>query len=164
MSMRNTFLTIGKLLYEDKELLRLLHYPPENKGKGIKNPLDPLLKDIEQFDYDWKIRDELIVTKYKDDDLVEKAICRINVYPGQRISTGHNYTLASQDLIVDVFCHSNFDKDLRLLGISDRLNDILIGNRIAGVTKFKYERGGRLEAPNGYTGYRHFYSFEASKK
>jgi hypothetical protein len=163
MGMYDNLNDIVKTLYNDETLLRLLYYPPSNFST-IKDPLDDSLPNILDTDEDWSIRDERIIPRYKSMDLENNELCRINVYAGNRTSTNHNYQMANQDIIIDVFTHDFFERDIRSLRISDRLNEILIHTRTTGVTKIRYEEGRRIEAPNQYSGYRHFYSFESAKK
>lgn len=164
MGVRENFREILKVFRNNEELLRLLKYPPKNIAKNIKDPLDPTLPNILDIDQDWSIRDKLIIPKSKSDDLEGQAICRINVYAGERIPTSHNYQLANQDMIIDVFTHDSFEIDYRSLWISDKLNDLLVNNRVTGITKMKYGGGRKLDAPPTYTKYRHFYVFESVTK
>lgn len=164
MGMRDNLRDILNVFRHDEELLRLLHYLPKSIVNGIKDPLDKSLQNVLDADEDWSIRDNVIVPKYKSSDLEGIAICRINVYAGNREPTSHNYQLADQDLIIDVFTHDSYEKDYRSLWISDRLNQLLIDTRNTGVTKIKYGAGRRIDAPSEYSAYRHFYSFESAKR
>lgn len=164
MGMTENFQEILKVLRFDETLLRLLYYKPKDIKSGTKDPLDPSLPNILDIDEDWTIRDKVIIPMYKLDDLEGEAICRIHVYAGRRKPKANNYKLAIQDVIIDVLTHESFEKDYRSLRISDRLNELLINNRITGITKMSYGEGAKISVPDKYTGYRHFYSFESVKK
>lgn len=163
MGMYENLNDIVKLLYHDEELLRLLYYPPTNFS-NIPDPLDPSLQDMIDLDADWKIRLDRIMKTSKSDDLETNEICRIYVYAGRREPT-KNYHVADQEVVVDVLCHNDFENgDLRSLRISDRVNELLVLERVTGMGKMDYVGGNPINAPSNYSAFRHHYKFGSTKK
>jgi hypothetical protein len=166
MSMYKHINDIMKVLRFDETLLRLLHYPAENKAEGVLDPLDTKLpnlldKPIQEL---WEIRDKHILSVPKSDDLENEPICRVVVYAGKRRPT-KNYLFADQEIIVDVLCHMDFEQaDLRSMRISDQINELLCLERITGIGRIDYVNGGQMSCPNGYVGYRNVYDFGSPKK
>lgn len=165
MGMYDSLRDIVKVLRFDEILLRLLYYPPENLANNTPDPLSDTLQNILTLDVDWKIRDKRIMLIPKSDDLVTTPLCRIYVYAGRRIPTTSNYITANQQVIIDVLCHNDFEKDLRSMRIGDRLNELLVMERITGIGKTDYVGGGQINsAPSGYIGYTHAFEFASFKK
>ncbi|MGG3987521.1 hypothetical protein [Bacillus smithii] len=156
--------TIYKLFTNDETLLRLLYYPPKTTKQP--DPLSDTLPNILEMDTEekWNIIDNSIVLGSKSDDLETQSICRLYLYAGRRRSISYNYKIAHQEIIIDIFSHNSFEKDLRSMWISDRLNELLIENRLVGITKMDYVGGNPISAPSNYIGYRHIYEFEGAKK
>lgn len=155
MGMYDNLIDIVRLFHNDETLLRLLHYPPTNYN-DIADPLDNSLNNIMDIDDDWTIRDKVIMLAPKSDDLEDEPICRVYLYAGRRTPT-KNYLVANQEIIVDILCHSNYEKDLRSMRISDRINELLFDERITGMGKVDYVGGGQISAPSNYVGYSHRY-------
>lgn len=166
MGMYDNIRDVVKVFRFDEELNRLLYYPPENmfSDPPVLDPLDSSLPNVLELDEDWAIRDDTIMTIAKADDLENKALCRVYIYAGRRNPQSQNYAAAHQELIIDVLCHSEFEKDLRSMRISDRVNQLLVHERITGLGKMDYSQGSPISAPNNYIGYRHIYSFGATKR
>lgn len=166
MSIRNNMKTLLDLFRNDETLLRLLFYKPKSIVDNIPDPLSPSRSNILEKDEEelWQIRDEHIFPMYKDSDLKDIETCRIHVYAGNRVPTNHNYTLAEQDFVIDIFSHESYEKDYRLLWVTDRLNELLFNKRITGITKIKYDSGRILQSPSSYSAYRHVYTFESGSK
>lgn len=163
MGMFNNLKDIVKVFRFDEQLLRLLYYPPKDIVKNVKDPLDDSLPNVLDIDADWQIRDRRIMLIPKAEDLVEESLCRIYLYAGRRRPT-KNYQVASQEVIVDILCHNSFEKDLRSMKISDRINDLLVDESITGISKIDYVDGDIINAPADYVGYRHVYVFGSVKK
>lgn len=158
---------ILKLFRNDEDLLRLLYYAPQDLRIGQLNPLSSELDNILEKDEDelWAIRDEHISTALNGDDLSDKKLCRIYVYLGRRRPTNNNYTLAEQEIVVDILCHNDYQsKDQRTLRISDRINELLINERVTGIGKLRYVEGYEFNPPKDYAAYRHVYETTVSKK
>ncbi|MCM3110035.1 hypothetical protein [Lederbergia lenta] len=168
MGMYENMQDILKTLRFDEELLRLLHYKPENIATKTPDPLDSSIENIMDMDISkqWEIRDDKILLTPKDDDLLDKRICRIFVYFGDRNPERGKYLFASQSLIIDILCHSDFENgDMRSLRIGDRLNQLLVSEHIVGIWKMSYVRGRQIaRVPSQYVGFQHVYEFEAVKK
>ncbi|WP_299831222.1 hypothetical protein [uncultured Metabacillus sp.] len=161
MGMYENVNDIVKKFYHDDHLLRLLYYPPTNYST-ILDPLDPSLENVIDIDEEWSIRDERILLVPKTNDLEDNPLCRVYLYAGRRTPTG-NYQVAKQEIIVDIVCHSDFEKDLRSMRISDRINELLFNERITGVGKIDYVGGGQISVPSNYVGYSHRYVFGSTK-
>lgn len=164
MGMYDNLQDIVKVFRFDETLLRLLYYPPEDIKNKIKDPLDESLEDMLVVDEDWSIRDKRIMLVPKSDDLVDDPLCRIYLYAGRRSPQNRNFQTANQEIIVDILCHNNFEKDLRSMRISDRINELLVHERVTGMGKIDYMNGNQITSPTNYVGYRHSYEFVVTKR
>ena len=164
MGMYQNLKDIVRVFRYDETLLRLLYYPIKDITSNTKDPLDNSLQDILRMSEStiWEIRDKSIFLTSKSDDLELEPLCRIYLYAGRRRSDRNSYIMASQEITVDIFCHSEFEKDLRSLRISDRINELLVDERITGFGKIEYVSGYPIQAPNDYVAYRHIYEFGSS--
>lgn len=165
MSMYKNIIDIVQVLRNDEELLRLLHYKPENYAKKNLDPLDSSLPNILDIDKDWSIRDKVLKLVPKSSDLENEPICRIYLYAGRRDGNSGNYKVAKQQIVVDVLCHMEYENgDIRSMRISDKINDLLVHENITGIGKIEYEDGLPIAAPVDYVGFRHYYQIGSSKK
>jgi hypothetical protein len=166
MGMRKNLEDIYKLFLYDETLLRLLHYKPEDMPNGIPNPLDDSLVNINDLPLDeqWGIREECIKLVPKSDDLVDKEICRIYLYAGRRRPTSHNYKTANQEIVIDILCHEDYETDQRSAWIGDRVNELLIDNRVTGFKKIEYNDGSPISSPKNYVAFQHVYSIGSASK
>ena len=162
------FNNIYQELIKDEELLRLLAYLPRGYDESKvfhEDPLDPslpnLVDDSEKY---WDLAEERIVLGEKTSDLLEDGLCRIYIYEGRRRPVFGNYAHATQEVNIDVYVHESYDKDFRLTRISDRLNDLLVLERVAGYGKLEYKAGNPREAPTHYRRYLHQYVMNVGKK
>lgn len=163
------FNLIYQELIKDEELLRLLVYLPQGYdalNKYHVDPLDESLPNLVDFDSDdyWALTEERIVLGEKTSDLLEQKICRIYIYEGRRRPVFGNYAHATQEVNIDVYVHEEYDKDLRISRIGDRLNDLLALERIAGYGKLEYKAGNPREAPTHYRRFLHQYIMNVGKK
>jgi hypothetical protein len=166
MSMYNYIKDIMKVLWNDEELLRLAFYPAENRAENILDPLDEKLENILDKDEieQWEIRDNHILSVPKSSDFEDEVTCKIFVYAGRRSPT-RNYQIADQDIVVDILCHAEYENgDLRTMRISDKINELLISERITGMGKIRYVGGNPIPSPEDYVGYRHTYEFGSMTK
>lgn len=156
---------IVKVFRNDEDLLRLLYYLPQDLVSNPFDPLDRRLPNILMMNDDemWEIRDKRIFLTSKSDDLVNEPICRLYVYAGNRRPDLNNYISANQEVTVDIFCNNDFEKDLRSLRISDRINELLIAERVTGIGKIDYVHGFPIPAPENYVAFRHVYDFWCTK-
>ncbi len=163
MGMFDNQMDIIKVLRADENLLRLLTYKPFDGTN--KDPLDPTLSNINDSDNAWDIRNNSIIMVPKANDLTnDNPACRICVYAGERRGNS-NYLTADQELVVDIFVHEMFEKgDLRTTRISDRLNHLLVNERITGISKMDYKYGNPIAAPDNYVSYRHIFKYGVVKK
>lgn len=172
MSMYKDLRSIREKLWNDETLMRLLYYPVKSIPNNIPDPLDRPSSDniivpndstIEKITKMWNIRDDSIYSTSKSSDLEESTKCRIYLYAGNR-EPSNNYLIADQEVVLDIMCHHNFEKDLRSTRISDRINELLVHERIAGMGKADYVTGHQIKAPLEYVGYRHVFTFGSFKK
>lgn len=163
------FNAIYQKLITDEELLRLLNYSPtgyDSENNYNPDPLDeslPNLFDKESEEY-WKMIEERIVLGEKTSELLEQKLCKIYIYEGRRRPVFESYLMATQEVNIDVFIHESFDRDLRISRISDRINELIALELIAGIGKLEYKAGNPREAPTHYRRYLHQYSMTVSKK
>lgn len=158
MGMYDILRDVVKVFRSDESLLRLLYYPAQNLITNTKDPLDASLPNILSMNEEklWQIRDKTIYTISKGDDLETEPLCRIYLYAGRR-NPDRNYLLANQEITVEIFIHNEYEKDLRSLRVSDRVNELLISQHITGIGKVEYVQGFPINAPNDYVAYRHNY-------
>lgn len=163
-SMREAFNNIYQRLINDETLLRLLYYPP--KSRNNPDPLDPSLPNLVNPDSPeyWDLVNERIVLGEKTTDLEDEPLCRLYLHAGRRRPVYDNYLLASQEVILSIFTHESYERDIRSLWISDVLNELLVHEPIAGYGKLEYTAGNPMAAPLGYKHYRHVYRFADNKK
>jgi hypothetical protein len=159
MGMYDNMKDIIKVLKNDEILLRLLYYPVKNYNTNTPDPLDESLENVLDMDASVlkEIREKRIMLIPKADDLTPEPLCRIYVYAGRR-KPDKSYHYADQEIVVEVFCHNNFETDLRSMRINDRINELLINGRIvSGFGKIEYVRGHPIEAPMNYVAYQNVY-------
>ena len=167
MGLHQNLSDIINVLYFDEELLRLLYYSPANLAKGTPDPLDsslPNIMDMAEQDQ-WDIRNGRIGFSAKTNDITpDNPVCRLYVYAGRRRSDG-NYLMADQELVIDIFVHNDFENgDLRSSRVLDRLNQLLVLNRITGIGIMNYNNSTPIGSPAEYVGYRHIFTFSEFKK
>jgi hypothetical protein len=164
MGMYKTLKDVYDTFYNDETLLRLLHYLPQSYIDNRKDPLDPSLDNVLKIDTYSEIRDEIIKLTSKSSDLENKKICRLYLYADVRKPIDGGYIYSDQNIVVDIFCHSDYEKDLRSMRISDRLNELLIGSRVTGFGKVSYVGGRPISAPLDYVAYSHKYKIGSMRK
>lgn len=163
------FNAIYKKLIADEELMRLLNYSPtgfDAEGNFIPDPLDESLPNLvsrESEDY-WKLVEKVLALGEKTSDLLEEKLCKIYIYEGRRRPVFESHLIATQIVNIDVFIHESFDRDLRISRISDRINELIVLENIAGFGKLEYHAGDPREAPTHYRRYLHQYKMNVSKK
>lgn len=170
--LRRILTNTHKVLIEDEELLRLLAYPPQNLATGQPDPLEVTSKtpniidnsDDEAVKRMWEIINQHIVTSAKSDDLETGRICRIYLYAGKTRPAPRNAATLFQEIVVDVFCHGDYEEDYRMESIEGRLSQLLIGQRPDGLGRFDYRTGYDFVAPKGYRAYRHIYETVRTKR
>jgi hypothetical protein len=164
VSMRKSMSDIYKIFISDETLLRLLYYPPENLGTNTPDPLSPDNPNILDMPLDdkWAIIDDRILKIPKTDDLSTPK-CRLLFFADRRTPT-QNYYYANQEIICDILVHYEYEKDDRSMWISDRINELLVRERITGIGRMDYVGGGQLKVPDNYIGFRHKYEFSGGKK
>lgn len=164
-SVRDAYNSIYTAFREDEELMRLLYYPPKD-SKNL-DPLDkrlPNITEMELGDY-WDIVEERIRLAEKTSDLEDKPLCRIYISLGRRRPIFGNYMLVTQEVLVSVYTHEMFEKDSRNEWILDRINELLVSEKLQGmIGKVEYAGGDPYVAPAQYKNYRHRYRYTDSKK
>lgn len=163
-SMRQVINSIYQILINDDELLRLLYYYP--KSANTRDPLDENLKSIKEREDYWDIVDERIRLAEKDDDLIEIDICRLYITQGRRRPVFGNYLLATQEIMISVYTHENYEQDMRSAWISDRINELIVLENIDGTLgeKLEYAAGNPRVAPIKYKRFDHIFEYTTSKK
>src|SRR5699024_6369677 len=153
-------------LINDEELLRLLYYPPADLSKDIVDPLSPTLENVLDKDIDeyWEIVNKHVLRTSKSDNLETDRLCRIYVYAGKKRGITKNFKVGKREIVFDILVHNDFETDMRVSRISDRLSDIFFNSRLdGGLGVVDYRDGYDFSAPKGYEAYRHIYIVGESK-
>lgn len=162
-SMLEVIGSINSVLSTDEELLRYLWYAPEDVTG--KDPLDETLLNIKDMANYWDIVNERIVLAEKVDDLVLNPICRLYVSAGRRRGVFNNYLLASQEIVISIYVHEDYEYDGRSMKISDRINELIALEHLKGsIGRIDFVAGNPRGAPTRYSKYEVIYEFTASKK
>lgn len=164
MGMYDTFRDIYNLFYNDETLNRLLYYPPQDYIENRPDPLDESLNNVLDIDEFGEIRNDRIMTTNKSSDLEKKKLCRLYLYAGRRKPNNSSFLVADQQVTVDILCHSDFEIDLRLARISDRINELLVSQRVVGIGKVKYIDGRPIGCPQDYVAFQHVYQIGNGSK
>lgn len=163
-SMREVIDGIYQLLINDEELMRLLWYKPK-RIDGI-DPLSSTLLDVKDMGNYWEIVDERIMLAEKVNDLIEKPICRLYITSGRRRGVFDNYLLATQEIVITVYVHEDYESDMRSAWISDRINELIALEHVDGIlgSRVEYVAGNARVAPIQYSRYEHIYQYVTGKK
>lgn len=167
LGFRKQLLDIFNTLQTDEKLMRLLYYIPKN---ALDDPLSGSKKDVTKFDteeFQKIISNSLIPADKKNDlDVDNSELCRICMYNGERFPQSYrssatnmystNNQVVTQYMIFDVYVHLNIDIiDLRLSWICDRLNDLLVNEKLTGISQFEFYQSTPIyNTPKGFSGYR----------
>lgn len=147
-------------LINDEKLLRLLFYPADT------NPLDkelPNIKDKPEYEM-WKIINKHILTSSKSRDLEEERICRLYLYTGRTGRSRRSMFTTRQEIVIDVFCHIDYERDARSGQIDSRLSELLFRKHLdGGIGEVDYGAGYEIAAPRDYEAYRHIYEIGGTK-
>lgn len=168
MNLKKGLDDLFKVLSNDEILLRLLHYIPEDASD---KPLDNTKPDVLSLKNKWEIIDKVLMPTDKKYDLdLESKICRLCFYTGTRQplqnynqtsrSLSDNPYASSQNYNFDIYVHVDIDHiDGRLTNIADRLNEILLLERVADVGEFVLDFGSPINTtPDGLIGYKLVYN------
>lgn len=164
-SMRHVINSVYQILIKDEELLRLLSYFPKD-GQN-PDPLSEELPDLVDEDSDdyWNLIDERFKLAEKTSDLLEEPICRIYISSGRRRPVFNNYLHATQEILISIYTHENYESDMRSEWLSDRVQELLSLERIEGIYgKLDYVAGNPKVAPTQYKRYDQIYEFNTNKK
>lgn len=168
MGMHKNIQDILNVLWYDETLLRLLVYKPENIRNSTLDPLDPSLENIlDKPELElWKLREDVIMLTPKDGDLLGERKCRIFVYLGNRFSDRGNYLMANQSVVLDVYCHTDFENgDMRSSRIGDRISELFSHERITGIGKTDFKSARPIaRVPSQYVAYQFVFEFGGTKK
>lgn len=164
--MREHINTIYTTLIEDEYLMRLLYFKP--RSPELNMPIDYNDRDtlvmLEREDY-WDIVDDRVLTTTKSSEIEDKkALCRLYIYPGRRKSRHNNYLLADQEIVIDILVHDSYSSDLRQQWISDRIDELIVLERLTGIGKIEFVSGAPRQSPIGYDKYETVYLITDSKK
>lgn len=163
-SMRKFINNIYTKLRMNEELMRLLHYKPADYGLRRPDPLDKSLPDIvdDSMDY-WDLVDKLIITGTKSSDIQEDGICRLYIYLGRRRSMFANDLMVNQEVVIDIFVHESYNRDLRMEWLIDKVSEILALEPIT-FGKMELAAGNNRVAPIGYSKYELIFTLVDNKK
>lgn len=162
-SMREAINSIYQILINDEEMLRLLWYLPKRET-GI-DPFSSNLLNVKDMPDYWEIVNERIVLAEKVSDLIEKPICRIYLSAGRRRGKFENYLLATQEIVATIYVHEDYETDMRISRISDRLNELIVLEQLNGmIGKLEYAGGNARVAPIQYSKYEHTFEYTTNKK
>lgn len=160
---------IYHILVTDEELMRLLSYLPkgyDNEGQFNLEPLDaslPNIVDTSSSEF-WEIADKSIVLGEKTSNLENERICRLYIHEGRSRGEFFNHQLMKQEIIIDVYIHEDFDKDLRISRINKRINTLIVLERLGGYGMLDYVAGNPREAPTHYRKFENIYRTSVNKK
>lgn len=153
------------LIY-DNDLLNILDNTKEicyNRDLVVPFEEELIPSNTEKYELMWKIIDESVKLSSKADDLEEMKINRIYIYLGKTRPIFGNKRTVNQEIIIDVFVNEIFEETQRLEVITDRLNELMVHTRPAGMGRMEYRTGYDFVAPKGYRAYRHIYETVRSK-
>ena len=164
--MREHINTIYQTLIQDEYLMRILYFKPH--APEFNMPIDyddeNTLIMLNREDY-WDIVDDRVLTTTKSSDIEDKdALCRLYIYSGRRKSMHNNYLLADQEIVIDILVHESYSSDLRQQWISDRIDELIVLERLTGIGKIEFVSGAPRQAPIGYDKYETVYKIVDSKK
>lgn len=148
------------LFRTDEVLLRLLYHAP------LSDPLSDKHEDILSLPSHemWDIVDHHIISHSKSSEIVSGRICRIYVYLGKTRPSYRNKFTTKQEIVVDVFCHIDYGRDIRMESIADRLSQLMFRSRIkGGLGRVDYRNGYEFQAPRDYEAFRHIFEVGNSK-
>jgi hypothetical protein len=157
---------ILKVLWNDEELLRLLHYKPKKNSTNTPDPLDPSLPNILDIDENWEIRNDTIMLVPKESDLTKMESCKLFVYLGDGYANRGNPMYVNQSVIFDVFCHVDFENgDFRSARIEDRLKQLFAMEYVTSPWKMDFVKRRTIgRTPSQHVAYRFEYDFVEFKK
>ena len=163
-SMREVVSNIYQLLINDEQLLRLLWYKPQQLD-GI-DPLDPSLLNVKDMADYWDIVNNRIMLAEKENDLLECPICRLYISAGRRRPVFNNYLLATQEIVISMYVHEDYEMDMRSAWISDRINELIALEYVEGAMnqRMEFVAGNARVAPIQYRRYDLIFEYTASKK
>ena len=162
-SMREAKDNVFQVLINDEELLRLLWYKPRRLS-GY-DPLDSALPNVKDMENYWDIVEERIMLAEKVNDLEDEPICRLYITSGRRRPKFDNYLLATQEIVISVYVHEDFELDSRMDSISDRINELLTLESFSAMYgKLDYASGNPRVAPIQYSRFEHIYEYNTNKK
>lgn len=164
-SMREVINHIYKILINDEQLMRLLYYYP--KSTKQPDPLSVTTKTpniIGHEDY-WRIVEDRVMLAEKFSDIINKDICRIYITQGRRRPVFGNYLLATQEIMISIYTHENYETDMRSAWISDRINELIALADIDGMLgdKLEFVAGNPRVAPVHYKRYDSVYEYKTSR-
>lgn len=163
-SMREVVGHIYNTLIQDEILMRLLYYYPKS-AKHVE-PLDDANLDIVNSDNYWDVVDERVMLAEKFSDIIDKDICRLYIMQGRRRPVFGNYLLATQEVMISIYTHENYEKDMRSVRISDRINELIALADINGIIgeKLEFTAGNPRVAPVMYKRYDLTYEYVTGKR
>lgn len=163
-SMREVVNNIYQLLINDEELMRLLWYKPQQL-EGI-DPLDSSLLDVKDMADYWDIVNKRVLLAEKENDLIGDPICRLYISAGRRRPVFNSYLLATQEIVISLYVHEDYELDMRSAWISDRINELIALEYIEGSMnqRMEFVAGNARVAPLQYRRYDLIFEYTASKK
>lgn len=162
-SMKEVINHIYQILINDEELLRLLWYEPLSTT-GI-DPLDTTLLNVKDMADYWDIVNDRIMLAEKVSSLVDKPICRLYISAGRRRPVFNNYLLSSQEIVISMYIHEDYEADGRSNDISDRINELIALERLNGtIGKVEFAAGNARVGVKQYRRYDIIFEYTSRKK
>lgn len=163
-SMREVVSHIYRILIQDEELMRLLYYYPQSANHP--DPLSEENPDIIGSETYWDIVEDRVLLAEKYSDIINKDICRLYITQGRRRPVFGNYLLATQEIMISIYTHENYETDMRSAWIADRINELIALTDIDGMLgdKLEYVAGNPRVAPIMYKRYDTLYEYTTGKK
>ena len=164
MNMRKNIHDLYMQIINNEEILRLLAYQSKNFNDSPLDSSKPNILDMPVNSKFNLIDKHVLMTAKTSDITVNEKICRLCIYSGRRRPT-HNYALAEQDIVFDVYVHFDIDiVDMRLTWICDTINDFVHASKFTGVSGVHFLFGEPIHnAPDGYIGYKLVYRLGSKK-
>lgn len=163
-SMREVVNHIYRILINDETLMRLLYHYPRSANR--LDPLDTSIPNIIGSEEYWDIVEDRVKLAEKYSDIINKDICRLYITQGRRRPVFGNYLLATQEIMISIYTHENYETDMRSAWIADRINELIVLKDIDGIlgSKLEYVAGNPRVAPVHYKRYDTIYEYVTGKR
>ena len=162
-SMKEVINHIYRILINDEELLRLLWYLPEMTTDI--DPLDTSLLNVKDMADYWDIVNNRVLLAEKENDLIDNPICRLYISAGRRRPDFGSYLMSTQEIVISIYVHEDYEMDARSSSISDRICELIALERLNGsIGRVDFAMGNARVAPIQYRRYDLVFEYKTSKK